>query len=399
MKILRFPCMPLATLTAIVTAVMLLLSVGLTYLEVNWYTSYLEKTITDGLPPRAAAAYKMLSENKVPDGDSLRLLFEHLNLLTEPTDFKVQLSVLIGGLLSALICALIGIYLARRLASPLEELTAAAEGLKSGDFSVRVAASYRSTREVASLVETFNALATSLETMEERLRFNNMAIAHELRTPLTILQGSLQSMIDGIFPMDRKIISDLLLQVEGLGRIVEDLRTLSLAIGQKLVVERRRIDASQLVETVVASAMPMLDASKLRIETDLQPAWISADSPRIRQAILALVENACRYAADGGWLRCETERLPDESVLIRVLDRGPGFPQDMDAVAVNPFWRGDPSRSRASGGTGLGLSVVQAIAVAHGGHLEFSNRPEGGAMVAIHLTDGVGQERAHEPSQ
>jgi len=190
-----------------------------------------------------------------------------------------------------------------------------------------------------------------------------------------------------VFPMDRKIISDLLLQGEGLGRVVEDLRTLSLAIGQKLVMERQRIDASQLVETVIASAKPMLEATKLRVETGLKPVWISADSPRIRQAVLALLENACRYAGEGGWLRCETEQLADNSVVIRVLDRGPGFPQDMDSVAVNPFWRGDPSRARATGGTGLGLSVVQAIAVAHGGHLEFANRPEGGAMVTIHLMD------------
>jgi two-component system sensor histidine kinase AdeS len=68
-----------------------------------------------------------------------------------------------------------------------------------------------------------------------------------------------------------------------------------------------------------------------------------------------------------------------------VLDRGPGFPEDMEAVAVNPFWRGDPSRSRETGGTGLGLSVVKVIAVAHGGHLELENRQGGGAMVTIHL--------------
>ncbi|MBN8952974.1 MULTISPECIES: ATP-binding protein [unclassified Rhizobium] len=387
MKKARLPSLPLATLTAIVTTIMLLLSVGLTYLGVISYANHLEQGITDALPPKAAATYKMLSDNKVPDGDSLKFLVENLISMNEPTDFQVQLSVLVFGLLSALLCAVIGVFLARRLTRPLEELTFAAEGLKSGDFSVRVAAHYHSTREVSSLVGTFNALATSLETMEERLRFNNMAVAHELRTPLTILQGSLQSMIDGVFPMDRKIISDLLLQVEGLGRVVEDLRTLSLAIGQKLVMERQRIDASQLVETVIASAKPMLEATKLRVETGLKPVWISADSPRIRQAVLALLENACRYAGEGGWLRCETEQLADNSVVIRVLDRGPGFPQDMDSVAVNPFWRGDPSRARATGGTGLGLSVVQAIAVAHGGHLEFANRPEGGAMVTIHLMD------------
>ncbi|WP_281410118.1 sensor histidine kinase [Phyllobacterium myrsinacearum] len=106
---------------------------------------------------------------------------------------------------------------------------------------------------------------------------------------------------------------------------------------------------------------------------------------RIRQAVLALLENACRYASTGGSLRCETEKLPDGSVIIRLLDRGPGFPEDMQAVAINPFWRGDPSRSRATGGTGLGLSVARAIAIAHGGHLQLANRTGGGAVVQIYL--------------
>lgn len=385
MKIPRFPILPLATLTATVITTMLVLSVSMAYLGVTWYSAYLEDSIASGLPPEAAAAYKIVNEGRVPDSGSLKILLEHLKEQAAPTDFKIQLAVLVCGLLSALVCAIIGVYLARRIARPLEDLTVAARALKSGDFSARVAASSSSTREVSSLVETFNALATSLDRMEERLRFNNMAIAHELRTPLTILQGALQGMLDGVFPMERKIVSDLLLQVEGLGKIVEDLRTLSLAIGQKLVMQRQRLDVAEVVETVLAAAKPMLDVSKLKVETGLQPARISVDPSRIRQAVLALLENACRYAESGGWLRCETEQLPDESVIIRILDRGPGFPEDMDAVAVNPFWRGDPSRSRATGGTGLGLSVVQAIAAAHGGHLEFTNRQGGGAVVAIHL--------------
>lgn len=385
MKIPRFPPLPLATLTAVIITVMLLLSVGMTYFGATWYAAYLEKSITENLPPNALTAYYDLDKGILPDQASLKLLLDNLNVLQEPTDLKVNLSILICGLLSALVCAVIGMFLARQIARPLTELTSAAEGLKSGDFSVSVAASSHGTREVSSLLDTFNALATSLDSMEKRLRFNNMAVAHELRTPLTILQGSLQGMLDGVFPMDRKKISDLLFQVEGLGRIVEDLRTLSLAIGQKLVMERQWIDVAQVVAAVLTSAKPMLDNNKLTLETGLEPAFISVDSPRVRQAVLALLENACRYAADGNWLRCETELLPDESVVIRLLDRGPGFPQGLDTVATNPFWRGDPSRSRATGGTGLGLSVVQAIALAHGGHLEFANREGGGAMVAIHL--------------
>lgn len=385
MKIQRFRGLPLATLTATVIATMLVLSVGMAYLGVTSYSSYLDESINSSLPPEAADAYKILNDGRVPDSDSLKTLVEHLDAQSASTDFKIQMAALVCGLISALVCAIIGVYLARRIARPLEDLTTAAETLKSGDFSARVAASSSSTREVSSLVETFNALATSLDAMEERLRFNNMAIAHELRTPLTILQGSLQGMLDGVFPMERKIVSDLLLQVEGLGKIIEDLRTLSLAIGQKLVMQRERLDVAEVVEAVLAAAKPMLDASSLEVETGLQPARISADPSRVRQAVLALLENAGRYAGSGGWLRCETEQLSDESVIIRILDRGPGFPEDMDAVAVNPFWRGDPSRSRATGGTGLGLSVVQAIAIAHGGHLEFTNRKGGGAMVAIHL--------------
>ena len=383
---MKIPPLPLATLTAVIIATMLLLSVVMTYVGVERYASYLESGITDGLSPRALAAHYALDKGIVPEGDSLKLLLDQLNGRKEPTDFKLLLAVLICGVTSGLVCAVIGIFLSRRIAGPLEELTSAAVGLTSGNFTVRVAVSNSSTREVLSLVDTFNALATSLENMEKRLRFNTMAVSHELRTPLTILQGSLQGMLDGVFATDRVIISDLLLQVESLGKIVEDLRTLSLAIGQKLVMDRRWTEVSQVVEAVLMSAKPMLDASHLTVETSLQPAFISADALRIRQALLALLENACRYAADGHWLRCETERLPDETVVIRLLDKGPGFPLGLDRVALNPFWRGDPSRSRATGGTGLGLSVVQAIALAHGGQLEFANRQGGGAMVAIHLS-------------
>ncbi|MBJ2153562.1 ATP-binding protein [Paracoccus sp. IB05] len=385
MTLRRIRALPLATLTAAAIVTMLLLSVGMAYIGVTWYSAYLEENNNNSLPPEAAEAYRLVNEGLVPDAEGLRIVVEHLNALSAPTDFKVQIATLVIGIVSALLSALIGVWLARRIARPLEELTMAAEVLKSGDFSARVAAPPGTTREVTSLVQTFNALATSLENMENRLRFNNMSVAHELRTPLTVLQGALQGMIDGVFPMDRRIIADLLLQVEGLGRIVEDLRTLSLAIGQKLVMQREELDVAVEVAAVLSAAKPMLEAGGLVPETDLRPALIAADPARIRQAVLALLQNAARYASTGGVLRCETEAQPDGHVTIRVLDRGPGFPEDMQAVAVNPFWRGDASRSRETGGTGLGLSVVQAIAAAHGGRLDIANREGGGAAVTLHL--------------
>ncbi|QND37674.1 HAMP domain-containing histidine kinase (plasmid) [Rhizobium leguminosarum bv. viciae] len=195
-----------------------------------------------------------------------------------------------------------------------------------------------------------------------------MAIAHELRTPLTFLRGSMQGMLDGVFPIKQKTISDLLIQVEGLTRIVEDLRTLSPAIDRELVMQRQELDVALVVDAVLASANHCWTQQSFRSK----PAFCRPDIGRL-------------VPASGGRLRCETEQLADGNVVIRVLDRGPGFPEDMQAVAVNPFWRGDPSRSLATGGTGLGLSVVRAISVAHGGHLELANRMGGGAIVAIYL--------------
>ena len=380
---MKLPALPLATLTAIIIAAMLLLSVGLAYLGVTSYAAYLEEGVIKSLPANAAQAYRDMNSGIVPEAAAIRELFDHLDSLSDPVDFQLYLSVLVCGLASALICSIIGIYLARRIGRPLEQLTQVAEGLKSGDFSVRLDESHTSTVEVKSLIDSFNALATSLETMEERLRFNNMAVAHELRTPLTILRGSMQGMVDGVFPLDTKTVASLLLQVEGLSRLVEDLRTLSLAIGQKLVMDREHFELAELVDAVLDAAKPMLAASKLAVEKELMPMQAVADCQRIRQAILAILENACRYAASGGVLRCQTELRADGFIAVHIHDRGPGFPEKTGEITVNPFWRGDTSRSRATGGTGLGLSVVQAIATAHGGKLELSNRPGGGATVSI----------------
>jgi len=384
---MKIPPLSLATLTAIIITAMLLLSVGLAYLGVNWYSNYLEEGLLRQLPVEAAAAYRNMNAGIVPDREGLKVLFDHLNGFSEPLDWHLYVSVLVSGLLSALICSVIGILLVRKIARPLEELTAVAEGLRSGDFSVRMMRNHKSTVEIKSLVESFNALATSLETMEKTLRFNNMAVAHELRTPLTILRGTMQGMVDGVFPMERNTLVNLLMQAEGLSRIVEDLRVLSLAVGQKLVMNRERVDLSALIKGVLETARPMLRASNLNVEAELCSSIANVDAQRIRQAILALVENTCRYASAGAILHCKLEQLADGTHRIQIADRGPGFPADMCAVEVKPFWRGEPSRSRATGGTGLGLSVVQAIAAAHGGKLELSNQTSGGACTTIMIPD------------
>ena len=128
----------------------------------------------------------------------------------------------------------------------------------------------------------------------------------------------------------------------------------------------------------------MLFRSGVTVETDLSAAITRADSARIRQALLALINNAVQYASEGGWIRVETAANATDA-LIRVIDRGPGLPPDFGPRAFDAFSRAEDSRSRAHGGTGLGLAVVQAIAHAHGGAARCMSGIEKGTIFEISI--------------
>ena len=380
MKISR---LSLSTVSALVTAAMLLLSLGIIFFGIMWVQELKEQEYLGMLTENARQAYYKLEKGELPKEADFLALVQQLEPLHEEGEAQLYLLVLKFGLLAAFICSLIGFWLARKISRPLEKLTRIVNNLREGDFSVRVPETVKGTGEVVLLINRFNALAEELENMERRLRFNTMAVAHELRTPLTIVQGTLQGMADKIFPRDDGRIEDLLTQVEGLSRLINDLRTLSLAASQKLVTERCDVDIAQAAEQVLQASRPLLSEAGMVLETNLKKAIIPADSQRLRQALLAVVENTCRYAASGKYLRCECGYLNKDEAFLRVVDRGPGFAQEFAGHAIDVFWRAEPSRSRATGGSGLGLSIVQAIVTAHGGRMEQATFAAGGASVTM----------------
>ncbi|MGO4622081.1 ATP-binding protein [Ensifer sp. 2YAB10] len=381
--------LPLGILTALVTIVLLIISVFIIYAGVDYMEPRLEARLLERMPPEAAQAYTDFNAGKLPSQESLQKLLSTMPELEEWANWEVDKIILGFGMTAVTFCGLVGYWLARKISRPLEVLAQATQNLRAGDFAVRVGSIRKGAKEVATLVKTFDELAAELENMENRLRFNTMAVAHELRTPLTILQGNLQGMADGVFPLEQQRVQQLLLQVEGLSALVEDLRTLSLAAGQKLVTQCQSVDLAAEATQVLGASCTLLGSAGMSVETALEPVRVSGDSQRLRQALLALIENATRYAASGGVLRCETGRRGTDEAFIRLLDRGPGLPDDVSTHSIDLFWRGDASRSRATGGTGLGLSVVQAIAKAHGGRLEFTSRAGGGAVITIVLPRAI----------
>ncbi len=288
------------------------------------------------------------------------------------------------ALAAIILIVLVAIFFAIRFNRPLQVLSETAKRVANGDFTTRTAKVPGTFREAEQLLQNFNIMTQSLENYQRQFIENSAAIAHELRTPLTILQGRLQGMAVGIFKTEPRDIEALIVQVESLSQIVNDLRIVSLASAGKLHVQFNTIDLSQELEMLIHILEPEYSASGIIFELDLQAVEIKGDSNRLRQATLALIDNARRHAAGSQKISIATG-ISDNQCYLRVMDYGPGFPTESIDYLFEPFWRNDDSRSRSQGGSGLGLSVVASIVKAHGGTISARNRVSGGAIFEIRL--------------
>jgi two-component system, OmpR family, sensor histidine kinase AdeS len=283
------------------------------------------------------------------------------------------------GLTGAIVAAT---RFARKLIRPLEAVANAARKLAMGNLEARAVHPANGFAETRQLVGDFNQMAAQLGKAEAEMRAWHAAIAHELRTPLTILRGQLQGFVDGVFTPDTPTLRGLLVQVEGLSRIVDDLKILTLAQNGRLELRLEAVDLAHEVASVTGIMRPELERAGLTLQLDLGRVEVQADGARIRQALTALLDNARSHAAPGE-VRVETRATRDYAVL-RVSDNGPGLPDGSLDHVFEPFWRADAFQSR-SGGSGLGLSVVRAITHAHGGIVVAMPGTPKGAVFEIRL--------------
>ena len=275
--------------------------------------------------------------------------------------------LLFGSVLSIIL----GVKLANRFITPINFLADAAKKIRQGDLSARVADEGGHSAEILELMHNFNGMAQQLETSVKNAQVWNAAIAHELRTPITILQGRLQGILDGVFQPDPVLFKSLLNQAEGLSHLVEDLRTLSLIENQQLRLNFELIDLQYSVEKVLLVFKERLHQAGFKIQLELITTQVYCDSRRIEQILIALIDNAIRYA-NAGTLRISSNRI-EQSWVLQVEDEGPGIPAQFQQDLFNPFFRLEQSRNKEFGGTGLGLAVVQAIVVAHKGLIKYDN--------------------------
>ena len=336
------------------------------------------------LSPSARKAYDAFDSGRTSDKASLDAFAQEIKPIQARLEQEGN-AILYGMiLLSAVITFSLGYLILGRMGKGLVNVADAARQIAGGDMTARAAPIKYASREEAQLTTDFNLMSASLQRAERELAEGTASIAHELRTPLTILRGRLHGISDGVFALAPAEIDGLLFQVEGLGRLVDDLQTLSLANSHRLILDLADTDLSVEVRRVLAATQPDLEAAGLQPVLDISNAPLRADGVRIRQIIGAVLANACRYAADSGLLRITT-RTDRREVVLEIIDYGPGLPADTGDRAFDRFWRGEASRSRNTGGSGLGLAVVRAIVEAHRGRATLSNHAGGGTLFEMRL--------------
>jgi signal transduction histidine kinase len=276
--------------------------------------------------------------------------------------------LILGGLLAIIGAAVATVFLSRRFLKPVRELTVAAKQLGHGDLTHRV--QFNDKGEIGDLGRTFNSMADSLE-RDEVLRRNMVAdVAHELRTPVSHIRGQLEAIEDGLIQPDAKTFSSIYEESLLLSRLIDDLQELSLAEAGKLSLYRQATDVTQLVQKT-ADAIKTAAATKgIILTTDLSSELplCDIDSHRIEQVVRNLLDNALAHTPQGGAITISANNL-DKFVEINVIDTGEGIPPEDLPNVFERFYRVDKSRTRATGGSGLGLTIAKRLVEVHGGKI------------------------------
>ncbi len=286
----------------------------------------------------------------------------------------------------------VGRFASRRFTSPLSETMKAADALAEGDLSARVAV--QGSGEFRHLARSFNHMAEALETADRQRRELLADVAHELRTPLTIIQGNLEGLRDGVYQATPEHLDLVLDEAETLGRLVDDLRLLTLAEAGQLPLDVQDLDVAQLLADVrdALAARAGEAGIDLVVEAgdDLPP--LAGDPQRLGQVLTNLLTNALRHTPAGGRVTLGAEAFAGNglppAVRLWVADTGEGIAaQDLPRI-FDRFWRGDPARSHEAGaGMGLGLAIARGLVEAHGGRIwaESDGVPGRGTTVSFVL--------------
>ena len=289
-----------------------------------------------------------------------------LSRLVSTTNRSLLWTGLAAGAAGTLLVAL----LSRQVLAPVRGLSTAARRLGRGDLSQRVSTSGRN--EISQLARIFNSMAEDLERAEGQRRSLMADVAHELRTPLSNIQGYLEAVRDGLLQPDTATMDTIYQQVLHLARLVEDLRLLALAEAGALTLSWQPDSLEDVLRRAVEPFRPRAEAKGVALSLEVPPQLplVQMDRTRIAQVVANLVENAIVHTPEGGRVKVSAEMTASATrarARVTVADTGEGLPPEDLPLVFARFYRVDRSRTRSTGGAGLGLTIAKQLVEAHGG--------------------------------
>ncbi len=284
-------------------------------------------------------------------------------------DEHLVLATLIG--LVAAIAA--SIFTTRRILQPIHTMIRASQRISAGDYHSRIEPP--SQDELGALAESFNQMADALDRTEHR-RLDLIAdVAHELRTPLASIKSTLEGLVDGVIPNEPEAILGLQNEVNRMQRLVRDLEELSRAEAGQIRLEKKPVDMAELIGIVADRLRLQFEDKGVALRFNVAPNLprVTADANRLTQVLLNLLGNALQYTPAGGTVTVRAWR--DQAKLcVAIQDTGIGISTENLAHIFERFYRVDKSRSRAGGGSGIGLTIAKHLVEAHGGQISVTSQ-------------------------
>ncbi|MEE8046394.1 MAG: ATP-binding protein [Dehalococcoidia bacterium] len=350
----------------------------------DFYESQYSRIIGD---QTAGPVRRLPSPTQVPSQATGDLVAEVLEFVDPPLSnlqASFQQSLLVAGIAAGFAGLLVVMLLTRQALAPVRSLTAAASNLGAGDLSQRVPES--GTDDIGRLAKTFNTMASDLELAVDQRRQLTADVAHELRTPLTNIQGYLEAIKDGVVDADEETIDTLHTQTIHLANLIEDLRIVAIADAGALALNKSHGSPVPVIEDSVAHFSQRARERDIALEVSSGTTDIAVDfdETRLRQIVSNLVDNALTHTPNNGIITVAL-RTDVTGLKMSITNSGTGIsPDDLPRV-FDQFYRADQSRTRATGGAGLGLTIVKRLVEAHGGDISVTSEPGQGATFTVFL--------------
>lgn len=287
------------------------------------------------------------------------------------------------GVLLILASTIMGFIISRSITRPINKLMTKAKYISKGEYDKKIEIN-TDILEINDLINSINNLSQSIKEQENIRKRLTGDISHELKTPLTNIQSHLEAMIDGIWePTEERLLS-VKEEAERLSSLVSDMQKLNKYDESSIKLKKDNVNISDIICFVIFQFSNLAKSKNIKIEYEKKNINLYCDKDKITQALVNILSNAIRYSNEGSTIFIE-EKLKDNKVIISIEDKGIGISEEDLKYVFERFYRADKSRTRATGGTGIGLTIVKSIVSSHGGEVKLESKLGEGSKFTIIL--------------